>query len=291
MKKRLLTIVPFLLGLFLCGYPLISSLVERQHQQNAVATYKGMINKESLETLKESTERAKRYNNLLWQVNDAIVGDIGNRELSDESYQKLLNLSENGIMGTLQIPKINVNLPIYHGTDEEVLKNGIGHMQGSSLPVGGANTHCVLTGHRGLPNSKLFTRLDELENGDLFFIDVCGTQMAYQIKNLQIIKPEEVDCLNIEAEKDLVSLVTCTPYGINTHRLVVTGERISYQKGEEKKIKGKMMSVRELLFAAMPVVFICYAIVNLLRYGRGKKEREKKQRRKGSYRKKKKRTG
>lgn len=115
--------------------------------------------------------------------------------------------------------------------------------------------------------------------------------MAYQVKNLQIIKPEEVDCLNIEAEKDLVSLVTCTPYGINTHRLVVTGERISYQKGEEKKIKGKMMSVRELLFAAMPVVFICYAIVNLLRYGRGKKEREKKQRRKGSYRKKKKRTG
>ncbi len=94
MKKRLLTIVPFLLGLFLCGYPLISSLVERQHQQNAVATYKGMINKESLETLKESTERAKRYNNLLWQVNDAIVGDIGNRELSDESYQELLNLSE-----------------------------------------------------------------------------------------------------------------------------------------------------------------------------------------------------
>ena len=149
MKKRLLTIVPFLLGLFLCGYPLISSLVERQHQQNAVATYKGMINKESLETLKESTERAKRYNNLLWQVNDAIVGDIGNRELSDESYQELLNLSENGIMGTLQIPKINVNLPIYHGTDEEVLKNGIGHLQGSSLPVGDANTHCVLTGHRG----------------------------------------------------------------------------------------------------------------------------------------------
>ena len=194
-------------------------------------------------------------------------------------------------MGTLQIPKINVNLPIYHGTDEEVLKNGIGHLQGSSLPVGGENTHCVLTGHRGLPNSKLFTRLDELENGDLFFIDVCGTKMAYQVKNLQIIKPEEVDCLNIEAEKDLVSLVTCTPYGINTHRLVVTGERISYQKGEEKKIKGKMMSFRELLFAAMPVVFICYAIVNLLRYGGGKKEREKKQRRKGSYRKKKKRTG
>ena len=175
------------------------------------------------------------------------MGDIGNRELSDESYQELLNLSENGIMGTLQIPKINVNLPIYHGTDEEVLKNGIGHLQGSGLPVGGANTHCVLTGHRGLPNSKLFTRLDELENGDLFFIDVCGTKMAYQVKNLQIIKPEEVDCLNIEAEKDLVSLVTCTPYGINTHRLVVTGERISYQKGEEKKIKGKMMSVRELL--------------------------------------------
>lgn len=176
MKKRLLTIVPFLLGLFLCGYPLISSLVERQHQQNAVATYKGMINKESLETLKESTERAKRYNNLLWQVNDAIVGDIGNRELSDESYQELLNLSENGIMGTLQIPKINVNLPIYHGTDEEVLKNGIGHLQGSSLPVGDANTHCVLTGHRGLPNSKLF---------QAFLIMVCVAIYAVLVSGIQ----------------------------------------------------------------------------------------------------------
>ena len=107
---------------------------------------------------------------------------------------------------------------------------------------------------------------DKNEKKPTEVIDVCGTKMAYQVKNLQIIKPEEVDCLNIEAEKDLVSLVTCTPYGINTHRLVVTGERISYQKGEEKKIKGKMMSVRELLFAAMPVVFICYAIVNLFRY-------------------------
>ena len=258
MKKRLLTIVPFLLGLFLCGYPLISSLVERQHQQNAVATYQGMINKESLETLKESTERAKRYNNLLWQVNDAIVGDIGNRELSDEAYQELLNLSENGIMGTLQIPKINVNLPIYHGTDEEVLKNGIGHLQGSSLPVGGKSTHCILSAHRGLPSAKLFTDLNLVEEGDVFYLHVLGKTLAYEVDQILTVLPEQTESLGITDGDDYVTLVTCTPYAVNTHRLLVRGHRVPMKAAKavqktEKKVTG-------ITNPTLPMLALCVVI-------------------------------
>lgn len=287
MKRRLLTVIPFLLGLFLCSYPLVSSILERQHQQNAVATYEKAVETENTGKVEQALKNAKRYNELLWQANGAIVGDYGETALSDEMYQKMLNLSnaENGIMGSLQIPKISVNLPIYHGTIDEVLENGVGHLQGSSLPIGGENTRSVLTGHRGLPNSKLFTRLDELEKGDLFFLDVCGEKLAYQVNDIQIIKPEEADSLGIQAEKDLVSLVTCTPYGINTHRLVVTGERIEYQEGAEQQIKGQMMSPRELLFAAMPLLFILYAVINLVRTGRRNQKIEKRKKRYRRYQK------
>ena len=232
--------------------------------------------------MEQTSKNAKRYNELLWQANGAIVGDYSETALSDEMYQKMLNLrnDEKGIMGTLRIPKISVSLPIYHGTSDEVLENGVGHLQGSSLPIGGENTRSVLTGHRGLPNSKLFTRLDELEEGDLFFLDVCGEKLAYRVNEIQVIKPEEADSLGIQAGKDLVSLVTCTPYGINTHRLVVTGERIEYQEGAENQIKGQMMSPRELLFAAMPLLFILYAVINLVRTGRRNQRNEKKERRK-----------
>lgn len=282
MKRRLLTVIPFLLGLFLCGYPLISSILERQHQQSAVATYEKTVETEDTEKVEQTSKNAKRYNELLWQANGAIVGDYSETALSDEMYQKMLNLrnDEKGIMGTLRIPKISMSLPIYHGTSDEVLENGVGHLQGSSLPIGGENTRSVLTGHRGLPNSKLFTRLDELEEGDLFFLDVCGEKLAYRVNEIQVIKPEEADSLGIQAGKDLVSLVTCTPYGINTHRLVVTGERIEYQEGAENQIKGQMMSPRELLFAAMPLLFILYAVINLVRTGRRNQRNEKKERRK-----------
>ena len=262
MKRRLLTVIPFLLGLFLCGYPLISSILERQHQQSAVATYEKTVETEDTEKVEQTSKNAKRYNELLWQANGAIVGDYSETELSEEMYQKMLSL------------------PIYHGTSDEVLENGVGHLQGSSLPIGGENTRSVLTGHRGLPNSKLFTRLDELEEGDLFFLDVCGEKLAYRVNEIQVIKPEEADSLGIQAGKDLVSLVTCTPYGINTHRLVVTGERIEYQEGAENQIKGQMMSPRELLFAAMPLLFILYAVINLVRTGRRNQRNEKKERRK-----------
>ena len=208
---------------------------------------------------------------MLWQANGIIVGNMEQGILGEESYQKQLNLSGTGMMGTISIPKINVNLPIYHGVEEEVLVNGVGHLPESSLPVGGENTHCLLTGHRGLPNTKLFTRLDEMETGDLFFVTVCGEKLAYQVSEIEIIHPEDVEGLGIQAEKDLVSLITCTPYGLNTKRLVVTGERIPYTEKQEQEIVPGSMSFRELVFTALPFLYLVVGIGSMIRKKRGKR--------------------
>lgn len=163
-------------------------------------------------------------------------------------------------MGSLDIPKINVELPIYHGTDDTALSNGIGHLQGTSLPTGGENTHCVLTGHRGLPSSKLLIRLDEMKEGDLFFLRIGNDTLAYKVCKIQVVEPEDVSALQIEAGQDLVTLVTCTPYGINTHRLLVTGKRVEYKKAQHDAIKQELPSARELIFFCLPFLFAAVAI-------------------------------
>ena len=148
-------------------------------------------------------------------------------------------------MGSLEIPKIDVDLPINHGTSDEALSNGVGHIQGTSLPVGGNNTHAVLSGHRGLPSSKLLVRLDEMKKGDYFFIRTCNKTLAYKI----------------EKNKDIVSLVTCTPYGLNTHRLVVTGKRVPYEENVYKSIDEGIPSIREILTNALPLIFLVVFVV------------------------------
>lgn len=277
-KKKSRTRFLFLLGLVLCAYPLISSIYERQHQQSAVSTYQKEIEKMDTNKLDQELADAKKYNEMLWQLHGIVVDSIQEDVLSESNYNSLLNFSSSsyGMMGTLSIPKISVNLPIYHGTSDEVLNNGVGHLQESSLPIGGENTHCILTGHRGLPNSKLFTRLDELDKGDLFFLEVCNQKLAYQVKEITVIEPEDVENLRIQEGKDLVSLVTCTPYGINTHRLVVTGERIEYKESTEKNVKAELMSFRELFFTALPFLFIGYAAFQIVK-SRRKMKRETKQ--------------
>lgn len=277
-KKKRRTRFLFLLGLVLCAYPLISSIYERQHQQSAVATYQKEIEKIDTNKLDQELADAKKYNEMLWQLHGIVVDSIQEDVLSESNYNSLLNFSSSlyGMMGTLSIPKISVNLPIYHGTSDEVLNNGVGHLQESSLPIGGENTHCILTGHRGLPNSKLFTRLDELDKGDLFFLEVCNQKLAYQVKEITVIEPEDVENLQIQEGKDLVSLVTCTPYGINTHRLVVTGERIEYKESTAKNVKAELMSFRELFFTALPFLFIGYAAFQIVK-SRRKMKRETKQ--------------
>ena len=255
-----------MIGMCLCIYPVISGYMESEKQKSIIGTYNQIVERE--ENPEEVLRDAETYNETLNQTKGALVGNFHHTILSDENYRKQLNLSENGIMGAIEIPKIHVDLPIWHGTEEEVLSNGAGHLQGSSLPVGGESTRCVLTSHRGLPSSKLFTRLDELKEGDLFYIHVCGEVLAYQVSTIEIIEPDELDKLNIIAGRDIVSLVTCTPYGINTHRLVVNGERVEYREKVYERIEPKLLSFREMIFFLLPFIFIGTALVKLVIAGR-----------------------
>lgn len=260
-KRKWLSRILFLIGFIICCYPLISSIIEQQYQKGAVATYEKEMQKEDDSKIKESLKKAEEYNSMLYQSDGMSVGDLGDNILSHKSYESLLDLSGTGVMGSIEIPKINVNLPIYHGTDDSVLSTAAGHVESSSLPVGGENTRTVITGHRGLPNSKLFTRLDEMKEGDLFFINVLGETLAYQVTEIEVIDPDDVKKLDIVPKKDLATLLTCTPYGLNTHRLLVTGERVTYEKEVHDSIEKETMSARELFFAVLPFIFLAIKLV------------------------------
>lgn len=268
MKRRWITGVVFLIGFLLCCLPILNHMFMQRRQSDAVATYQKAAGREP-DTFIELYEEAKAYNDMLYQSEGILVNESG--ILSDENYDRMLDISETGIMGSLDIPKINVELPIYHGTGDESLSNGVGHLQGTSLPVGGENTHSVLTGHRGLPSSKLLVRLDEMKEGDLFFIRLGSETLAYQVNEIQVVEPEDTSVMKIEAEQDLVSIVTCTPYGINTHRLVVTGERAEYSETEYDSISQAIPSVREILFTGIPFLFVIILIIESIWRRRRKK--------------------
>lgn len=241
----------FWAGFLICIFPVISNMVERQRQADAVATYRQTMEKEDEKEIEEKWRQANEYNEMLFQAKGGIV-----EETKEKKYEELLNIHGTDIMGSLEIPKIQVELPIYHGTEDEVLSNGIGHLEGTSLPIGGENTHSVLTGHRGLPSSKLLVRLDEMKIGDLFFIHTYKEVMAYKVEEIIVVKPEDTAWMEIKAEKDLVSLVTCTPFGINSHRLIVTGHRVDYKEKEYIKIKPQLPSVREIIVTVFPILFV-----------------------------------
>ena len=243
----------FWAGFLICIFPVISNIVERQRQADAVATYRQTMEKEDEKEIEEKWRQANEYNEMLFQAKGGIV-----EETEEKKYEELLNIHGTDIMGSL---KIQVELPIYHGTEDEVLSNGIGHLEGTSLPIGGENTHSVLTGHRGLPSSKLLVRLDEMKIGDLFFIHTYKEVMAYKVEEIMVVKPEDTAWMEIKAEKDLVSLVTCTPFGINSHRLIVTGHRVDYKEKEYIKIKPQLPSVREIIVTAFPILFVVSIVV------------------------------
>lgn len=217
--------VVFLAGLAVAAYPAVSAFVSSKSQTEVVDGYN-----ESVETLDDEMriaawKAAEEYNADL----ACSVQSFGDDVESDENkrYFGLLDLDGTGVMGTIAIPKIDCSLPIYHGTAESVLKLGAGHMIGSSLPIGGDGSHCVISGHRGLPSAELFTYLDELEIGDRFILQVLGTVLEYEIDSILTVLPDDTDDLLIAEGKDYCTLVTCTPYGINTHRLLVRGSRVN----------------------------------------------------------------
>lgn len=261
-KKRISTRFLYIVGVLLCAFPLLSSIYTGVEQNNMLSTYKSEVTATDTQTIKKQVELAHEYNEALFQISNSSVGDMSTDILSDESYNSILDITGKGIIGTIEIPKIDVNLPIYHGTDDDVLSNGIGHIQTSSFPVGGINTRTVVSGHRGLPNAKLFTRLDELVKNDLFYFKVGGETLAYKIYKIEVVKKDEApDVIGIEEGKDLATMITCTPYGINTHRLIITGKRVPYNPKKKKAISPKRMSLREIAFTALPFVIVFILLV------------------------------
>lgn len=269
MRNRIGIRLLFLIGFLCCCLPLFLHLYNEKEQQKAVATYQKKLQTEK-DTTEQTKKKAEEYNSLLFQTQGIQVEGSDKEKLNEASYGKLLNPTGTGIMGSLDIPKIGIELPIYHGTEEEVLSKGVGHLLGNSLPVGGKSTHSVLTGHRGLPQSKLLTRLDEMEEGDYFFLHVQNETLAYKISEIRIVKPEEIEVLKIREGEDLCSVITCTPYGINTHRLIVTGVRTPYEAKKEASMKEALPSTREVLFTLLPLLWI------LILFGYMWKERRKK---------------
>lgn len=233
MKKHLSTIILILIlftGLSLVLYPTLSDYWNLYHQSRIIADYTDTVEQTDAEKNEEIWKKAQKYNQKL--ARDGNCWRMTKKQKKE--YESLLNVGGTGIMGYIEIPKINCELPVCHGSDPAVLQTAIGHLEGSSLPVGGSSTHCVLSGHRGLPSAKLFTDLDQMENGDVFLLRILDRTLAYQVDQILTVLPEEMDYLKIEEGKDLCTLVTCTPYGVNSHRLLVRGHRIEYTEVQEQ---------------------------------------------------------
>ena len=265
MKKRnanwttFLLLVLLLAGLSLLLYPMLSDYWNSLHQSRAITSYAEQV--AGLDTAQYDAlwAAAQDYN--------AALADRGTTYALTEDqtadYESQLDVSGIGVMGYIEIPEISCSLPIYHGTDESVLQIAVGHIEWSSLPVGGESTHCVLSGHRGLPSAKLFTNLDKLSVGDTFLLRVLDEVLTYEVDQILIVEPQEVDALAIEPGKDLCTLVTCTPYGVNTHRLLVRGHRVE-NTPEAKLVRATADAIQIEPLLVAPIVAIPLLLLTLL---------------------------
>lgn len=243
MKNRLKTIIIaliFLSGLSLLLYPFVSNEWNNFRQKQLITTYDEQL-AENAENIDYSSEweRARQYNE---ELLPAILPDsfavAEAQDEPDEEYMACLNLNGDGMMGYVEVPKIGIKLPIYHTTDDEVLQTAAGHLEGSSLPVGGEDTHAVISAHRGLPSAALFTDLDQLVEGDHFLLYILDDILCYEVDQIRIVEPQETDALQVEEGKDYVTLLTCTPYGVNSHRLLVRGHRTVYEPSQIEQESG-----------------------------------------------------
>ena len=262
MRKHLSTIVLvilLLIGLSLLLYPTVSDYWNSFHQTRAIATYAENVAALDNASYDAIWDAARQYNrNLCSRSNSFLLSEEQKAE-----YESLLDISGQGVMGYIEIPSINVSLPIYHGTSDSVLQIAVGHLDWTSLPVGGESTHCVLSGHRGLPSAKLFTNLDQIVEGDTFIIRVLDEVLTYEVDRILIVEPEDVTALQIESGKDLCTLVTCTPYGINSHRLLVRGHRVETEQEEAAvRLVSDGIQIEPLLVA--PVVALPMLLALLL---------------------------
>lgn len=237
--KRIFALLMFLSGLGIASYPFISNKIAERNASVAIQDYNESVASMEKEKLDAVKEAAKKYNE---QLSAAVVRDAnGENQEEGTSYVDMVDVGES--MGYITIPKIDVNLPIYEGTGSDILAKGVGHMPQSSYPLGGESTHSVLTGHRGLPDAVLFTDLDELERGDCFYLHILDEILAYQVDQIKVVEPNETGDLDIIEGEDYCTLVTCTPYSVNTHRLLVRGVRTEYT-GEEEDSRVQYQELR-----------------------------------------------
>lgn len=277
-RSRILFLFIFC-GLSVLNYPFVSQTFNLRMQGEEVRAYEADMEQVSEDDRIAMREEAEAYNRELSEAAGTAVRDaFGVAGEMSERYEGLLNADGSGIMGYLSIPEIHVSLPVYHGTSVRVLEAGAGHLEGTSLPVGGAGTHAVISAHNGLPSKLLFTDLDQLQEGNLFFLTVLGEEMAYEVDQILVVEPQDTDALQIEEGKDYVTLVTCTPYGVNSHRYLVRGHRIDWDGEEESGSvvwkagsAGKWDAGRQVLILSLMVLMITAAIL-FIPGGKGKRK-------------------
>lgn len=273
-KKRttVLLVILFLLGFGIMLYPTVSDYYNSFHSSRVITSYAEDVAHIDTETYKRVWNQAVEYNrSLANQVNPFYM-----TEAQREDYLSVLNLSGDGMMGYIEIPKIHCELPIYHTTEESVLQVAVGHIEGTSLPVGGESTHCALSGHRGLPSAKLFTNLDRMEEGDVFMLQIMDETLAYEVDQIRIVDPDEVKDIHIEEGKDYCTLVTCTPYGINSHRLLVRGHRVDSSGMLGVRITADAMRIEPVLVASAIAVPLLLMLLLWLFAGSGKPKKDRK---------------
>ena len=265
MKKKsskIVIILIFLAGLSLLLYPFIANQWNNHRQKQLIGNYESVISdKEAAGNIDYAAEmkKAEAYNDALLPsiLPDSFAVADASTE-TDSSYEDSLNIAGDGMMGIVEIPKIAIKLPIYHGTGDEVLQKAAGHLEGSSLPLGGESTHAVISAHRGLPSASLFTDLDQLEIGDHFLIHVLDETLCYEVDQILVVDPEDTSALAVEDGEDLVTLLTCTPYGVNTQRLMVRGHRVPYEEqavaDEQTPLSGLSLHTNYLLWVVVGIV-------------------------------------
>ena len=275
MKKHGSTILLFLvffIGLSLMLYPTFADWWNSFHQSRAVASYVEQVANMDDDKYDEIWSAAWDYNrSLLDRPNDFLLS-----EAQQENYRSLLNIGGNGIMGYIEIPKLGVTMPVYHGTDEAVLQVAIGHLEWTSLPVGGESSHCVVSGHRGLPSARLFTDLDKMEVGDTFLLRILDEVLTYEVDQIRIVLPQNTDDLLIVEGEDLCTMVTCTPYGINTHRMLVRGRRIATEEVRAvRRVTADAIQIEPIIVAPFLAVPILLVLLVALLIPKPKKRKER----------------
>lgn len=270
MKKKLLPVLFIIIGIILAFYPYISNRLFEKSTSSKIETYRKKSKDLTKAKFEKMYQQAQKYNEEVAKSRTKLTDPFKPEDRQVFDYKKLLSIDSSGIMAYIEIPCISVELPIYHGTSAKVLEKGAGHLIGSSLPIGGKGTHSVITGHTGLSSAKMFTDLTEIKKGDLFYVHVLNRTLAYKVDNISVVLPEETDKLAIDNGRDYVTLVTCTPYGVNDHRLFVRGKRTEYIKQEHDQIGKRndsqwMKSYQKALLIGIGIVLIFFAGMYLKR--------------------------